>query len=150
MNKLWKIFSFLLEKKLFGDYLYFVRFMNIENSFHEHAIKMLFFRHILSKFQEKKNLNFQIFSFFLANLSFFSFFWSFFDRFSYLSYLSHWKIVSTLPMSPQTISFSLSLSFSLLDKKKKYYRSIMKKKFIGRYLSFYLCMLLENVICLFF
>ena len=48
------------------------------------------------------------------------------------------------------ICFSLSLSFSLLNRKKKNYRSIIKKKFIGRYLSFYLCMLLENVICLFF
>ena len=31
-----------VRKKFFGDFLYFVHFMNIENSFHENAIEILF------------------------------------------------------------------------------------------------------------
>ena len=43
-----KIISYLFEKKFFGDFLYFVHFMNIENFFHENAI-LFAFRNIFQR-----------------------------------------------------------------------------------------------------
>ena len=34
-----KMLSYLFEKKFFGDFLYFVNFMNIENFFHENTVE---------------------------------------------------------------------------------------------------------------